>query len=66
MMIFTPSTTETRESRGKGAVVVELSNMGGGVGIGTLRMRTDDQKAVYATRRGTKMSMVNISRSARQ
>ena len=60
MTVFTPSTTETREIRGKG-VAEELSSMGDGVGIGTLRTRTDDQKAVYASRRGTKMSMVNIT-----
>ena len=60
MTVFTPSTAETREIRGKGAPD-KLSSMGDRVGIGTLRTRTDDQKAVYASRRGMKTSMVNIT-----
>ena len=60
MTVFTPSTTETREIMGEGAPD-KLSSMGDGVGIGTLRTRTDDQKAVYASRRGMKTSMVNVT-----
>jgi hypothetical protein len=62
MTVFTLSTTETRESRGKGAAD-ELSSIGDGVGIGILRTRTDDQRAVYAIRRGMKMSMTDITQS---
>jgi len=35
--------------------------MGDGVRIGTLRTRTDDQKAVYASSRGMGTSVVNIT-----
>lgn len=58
------STTETRESRGEG-VITELKSMGPGVGIGTLKARTENQRAVYATRRGVKTSML-ISRGGRE
>jgi len=62
MTEFTPSTTETREIRGRG-VTDDLSSIWDGVGIGALRTRTDDQKAVYASRRGMKMSMANVDKS---
>ena len=62
--VFISSITETRESKGEG-VVTELKSMGPGVGIGTLKMRTDDQSAVYASRRGMKTSMLR-SRGGRE
>lgn len=62
MTVFISSTTETREKRGRG-VEAEASSTGDGVGIGTLKMRIEDQRVVYATRRGMKTSMVDITRS---
>ena len=62
MTVFISSTTETREKRGR-VVEAEASSTGDGVGIRTLKMRIEDQRIVYATRRGMKTSMVDITRS---
>ena len=55
--MFISSTAETRESKGEG-VVAELKSMGPGVGIGTLKTRTENQRVAYATRRWVKTSML--------
>jgi len=62
MALFISSTTETRERRGKG-VAAELSSAGDGVGIGTRKMTIEDQRVVYASRRGMKASMVDYAPS---
>ena len=61
MMEFISLTTETRERRGD-AVMMELRSTGDGVGIGTLKMRIEDQRVVYASRRGIKTIMVDVTK----
>ena len=62
MTMFISSTAETREKKGEGAAA-ETNSPGDGVGIGTLKMRIDDQRVVYAIRRGMKTSMVGTTKS---
>jgi len=61
MAVFISSTAETRDRREEGAAT-ESRSTGDGVGIGTLKMRTEDQRVVYATSRGIKTSMLEIKK----